>query len=65
MNSGRTTGASTPAALEITGLRKRYGQKVAVDDLSLRVDEGEIFGILRRLNAAYRECRIAHKCRHQ
>ncbi len=46
MNSGRTTGASTPAALEITGLRKRYGQKVAVDDLSLRVDKGEIFGIL-------------------
>ena len=64
MNSGRTTGASTPAALEITGLRKRYGQKAAVDDLSLRVDKGEIFGILGP-NGAYRECRIAHKCRHQ
>ena len=35
-----------PPALEITGLRKRYGRKVAVDDLSLRVNEGEIFGIL-------------------
>jgi ABC-2 type transport system ATP-binding protein len=33
-------------ALELTGLRKRYGRKVAVDDLSLRVNEGEIFGIL-------------------
>jgi ABC-2 type transport system ATP-binding protein len=37
------TGAT---ALEITNLRKRYGQKLAVDDLSLRVHEGEIFGIL-------------------
>ena len=37
---------TAPAALEITRLRKRYGQKVAVDDLSLRVGEGEIFGIL-------------------
>jgi ABC-2 type transport system ATP-binding protein len=36
----------TRNALEITGLRKRYGQKTAVDDLSLRVGEGEIFGIL-------------------
>jgi len=36
----------TTTALEITNLRKRYGQKVAVDDLSLRVNEGEIFGIL-------------------
>ena len=35
----------TPA-LEITGLRKRYGKKAAVDGLSLRVAEGEIFGIL-------------------
>jgi len=33
-------------ALELTNLRKRYGDKVAVDDLSLRVREGEIFGIL-------------------
>ena len=40
-----TTHAAAPA-LEITGLRKQYGHKVAVDDLSLRVTEGEIFGIL-------------------
>ncbi len=35
-----------PPALEITGLRKRYGQKVAVDGLTLRVADGEVFGIL-------------------
>jgi ABC-2 type transport system ATP-binding protein len=33
-------------ALEVTGLRKSYGRKTAVDGLSLRVAEGEIFGIL-------------------
>jgi len=33
-------------ALEVTGLRKAYGKKTAVDGLSLRVAEGEIFGIL-------------------
>jgi ABC-2 type transport system ATP-binding protein len=37
---------TSKAALEITSLRKRYGQKVAVDDLTLRVEQGEIFGIL-------------------
>jgi ABC-2 type transport system ATP-binding protein len=36
----------TANALEITSLRKRYGRRPAVDDLSLRVAEGEIFGIL-------------------
>jgi len=36
----------TANALEITGLRKRYGRKIAVADVSLRVAEGEIFGIL-------------------
>ena len=33
-------------ALEISRLRKNYGSKAAVDGLSLRVAEGEIFGIL-------------------
>jgi len=37
---------TTKTALEITNLRKRYGRKVAVEDLSLRVSEGEVFGIL-------------------
>ena len=36
----------TRPALEITNLSKRYGRKLAVDNLSLRVSEGEIFGIL-------------------
>ena len=33
-------------AVEIKHLRKTYGPLVAVDDVSLSVDEGEIFGIL-------------------
>ena len=33
-------------AVEITHLRKTYGNAVAVDDVSLSVAEGEIFGIL-------------------
>jgi ABC-2 type transport system ATP-binding protein len=34
------------AAVQIAHLRKTYGEVVAVDDLSLSVAEGEIFGIL-------------------
>ena len=37
---------STSTALEVTGLRKTYGRKTAVDGLSLRVAEGEVLGIL-------------------
>ena len=33
-------------AIEATGLTKRYGDKVAVDHLSLRIDRGEVFGLL-------------------
>jgi len=32
--------------IEITGLRKAYGKRVAVDGVSFGVDRGEIFGIL-------------------
>ena len=32
--------------IEVQGLTKRYGDRVAVDDVSFTVDEGEIFGIL-------------------
>ena len=32
--------------IEVTELRKRYGTRVAVDGISLRVERGEIFGIL-------------------
>jgi ABC-2 type transport system ATP-binding protein len=35
-----------PPAIEINGLRKTYGALVAVDNVSLSVTEGEIFGIL-------------------
>lgn len=34
------------AAIETTDLRKEYGDVVAVADLDLRVDEGEVFGFL-------------------
>ncbi|MFA9427823.1 ATP-binding cassette domain-containing protein [Natronorubrum sp. A-ect3] len=34
------------AAIEIEGLTKRFGDVVAVDNLSLRIEEGEIFGFL-------------------
>ena len=38
--------AASRPAVEITHLRKTYGELVAVDDVSLSVTEGEIFGIL-------------------
>jgi ABC-2 type transport system ATP-binding protein len=33
-------------AVAVAGLRKRYGAKVAVDDVTFQVDPGEIFGLL-------------------
>jgi ABC-2 type transport system ATP-binding protein len=38
-------------AIEVEGLSKRYGPKVAVDDVSFTVTEGEIFGLLGRNGA--------------
>ena len=38
-------------AIEVEGLSKRYGSKVAVDDVSFTVAEGEIFGLLGRNGA--------------
>jgi ABC-2 type transport system ATP-binding protein len=32
--------------IEVSNLRKRYGEQVAVDGVSFTVEEGEIFGIL-------------------
>ena len=39
------------AAIEVRGLHKRYGAKVAVDDIDLEIRHGEIFGILGRNGA--------------
>jgi ABC-2 type transport system ATP-binding protein len=36
----------TTAVLEVTDLTKRYGATVALEGVSLRVEEGEIFGLL-------------------
>lgn len=33
-------------AVDVTGLRKRYGRVTAVQDLDLRIGRGEVFGIL-------------------
>ena len=38
-------------AVEVEHLRKSYGTKVAVDDVSFAVAEGEIFGLLGRNGA--------------
>ncbi|MGY2002634.1 ABC transporter ATP-binding protein [Blastococcus sp. SYSU DS1024] len=38
--------SSTNPALQADGLHKRYGGTIAVDDVSLRVEPGEVFGIL-------------------
>ena len=39
------------ALIDVEHLHKRYGEKIAVDDVSLAVDEGEIFGVLGRNGA--------------
>jgi ABC-2 type transport system ATP-binding protein len=39
------------AVIEVRNLHKRYGETVAVDDVSFCVQEGEIFGILGRNGA--------------
>ncbi|WP_026932137.1 ABC transporter ATP-binding protein [Glycomyces tenuis] len=38
-------------AIEVRGLRKRYGDTLAVDDVSLSVETGEIYGVLGRNGA--------------
>ncbi|MFT0727925.1 ATP-binding cassette domain-containing protein, partial [Synechococcus sp. F70.1] len=35
-----------PAAVEMQGVWKRFGQQVAVQDLSLRIFQGEVFALL-------------------
>ncbi|MBO1805808.1 ABC transporter ATP-binding protein [Leucobacter ruminantium] len=45
MDGNQNHGEAEPAIV-VEGLHKRYGQKIAVDDVGLRVERGEIFGIL-------------------
>ncbi|MBE2250448.1 MAG: ABC transporter ATP-binding protein [Myxococcus sp.] len=40
-----------PAALELRNVTKRFGEKVAVDDLSLTIAEGDFVGLLGRNGA--------------
>ncbi|NUO61352.1 MAG: ABC transporter ATP-binding protein [Hamadaea sp.] len=42
---------ATPKVLEVTNLHKRYGERIAVDDVTFSVERGEIFGILGRNGA--------------
>ncbi|MCP2321633.1 ABC-2 type transport system ATP-binding protein [Hamadaea flava] len=42
---------ATPKVLEVTNLHKRYGERVAVEDVTFSVERGEIFGILGRNGA--------------
>ena len=39
------------AVIDVEHVHKRYGEKIAVDDVSLTVEEGEIFGIIGRNGA--------------
>ena len=41
-----STSFSTSLAIETRGLRKVFGEKVAVGDLTLTVERGEVFGFL-------------------
>jgi ABC-2 type transport system ATP-binding protein len=43
---GAGTVSPSTTAIDIEHLHKRYGQKVAVDDVSFSVEHGEIFGVL-------------------
>ncbi|HEY3773661.1 MAG TPA: ABC transporter ATP-binding protein [Solirubrobacteraceae bacterium] len=60
-----STRGSRSAAVEVSHLRKSYGATVAVDDVSLSVAEGEIFGILGPNGAGKTttvECVIGLRC---
>src|SRR3954468_7681548 len=45
MSTNSRTSARGPI-VEVTELRKSYGGRTVVDDVSFTVDEGEIFGVL-------------------
>lgn len=41
-----TNGSNVTAALQIRGLRKKFGHNVAVDDVTLTVNQGELYALL-------------------
>ena len=47
-NGGMTSngGSNSLAAVEITGVTKRFDDVVAVDDIDLRIEDGEFFAML-------------------
>jgi ABC-2 type transport system ATP-binding protein len=44
--AGSSTATEVPAAISVDGLSHRYGDRVALDDVSFAVDEAKIFGLL-------------------
>jgi ABC-2 type transport system ATP-binding protein len=44
--AGQRAGAIAPPALQLAGLAKRFGSKVAVDGLTLGVPQGSMFGLV-------------------
>ena len=50
-NSVPEAGTTARNKLDISGLRISYGEKVVLDEVSLSVQEGEIFGIIGPANA--------------
>ncbi|MEU6680657.1 ABC transporter ATP-binding protein [Streptomyces sp. NPDC046925] len=45
-DSGTTTASTGDLAVDVRGLRKRYGEVTAVDGIDLAIRHGEVFGIL-------------------
>ncbi|MFB6635432.1 ABC transporter ATP-binding protein [Streptomyces sp. NPDC056362] len=46
MSTTSATGGPTTAAVQVRGVSKRYGDRRAVDDVSLEIHRGEFFGLL-------------------
>jgi branched-chain amino acid transport system ATP-binding protein len=46
VRAARDTGASAPGLIEIDGLTKRYGALVAVDNVSMKVADGEVRAVI-------------------
>jgi ABC-2 type transport system ATP-binding protein len=45
-DSGRVDGMSTAAAIEVSGITKRFGEVQALDGVDLRVEPGTVYGLL-------------------